>query len=98
MQDLIFAEDSSGKHKGKIVISKRGRRQLRKYLYLAVVHLVTNNPAFQSWHEHNVQVKKMKKSRSIFKLIGKLARILIGISRSKDHFDPTIAMPLKEAA
>jgi transposase len=95
---LNLAEDSSGKHKGKIVISKRGRRQLRKYLYLAVVHLVTNNPAFRSWHDHNVQVKKMKKNRSIFKLIGKLARILIGISRSKGHFDPTIAMPLQEAA
>jgi transposase len=40
----------------------------------------------------------MKKNRSIFKLIGKLARILVGMSRSKDHFDPTIAMPLQEAA
>lgn len=95
---LNLAEDSSGKHKGKIVISKRGRRQLRKYLYLAVIQLVANNPAFREWHYHNVHVKKMKKHRSIFKLIGKLTRIMVGMVRHQEKFSPSKAAPLQQAA
>ena len=34
---------------------------------------------FRQLHENNVQVKQMKKQQSVFKLLGKLARIIIGI-------------------
>ncbi|KRF43890.1 IS110 family transposase [Paenibacillus sp. Soil787] len=95
---LNLAESTSGKKKGQIVISKRGRRQLRKYLYLAVIGLVANNPAFKQWHETNVQVKKMKKMRSIFKLIGKLARILVAMAHSGEAFQGEKAVALKVAA
>ncbi|MBA2944239.1 IS110 family transposase [Paenibacillus sp. CGMCC 1.16610] len=83
---LNLVNQSSGKHQGKVTISKRGRRQLRKYLYIAVLTLVNNHPSFQQWHLHNVQVLKMKKYRSIFKLIGKLARILIGMVKGQKEF------------
>ena len=95
---LNLAESTSGKKKGQIVISKRGRRQLRKYLYLAVIGSVANNPAFKQWHETNVQVKKMKKIRSIFKLIGKLARILVAMANSGETFQGDKAVALKVAA
>lgn len=95
---LSLAEDTSGKRKGQMVISKRGRRQLRKYLYLAVMNLVANTPAFRAWHEHNVKNLKMKKQRSIFKLIGKLARILVGMARTGDTFNPDKASPLPARA
>lgn len=91
---LGLAESSSGKRKGQIVLSKRGRRQLRKYLYLAVIGLVSNHEAFKRWHSHNVQTLKMKKQHSIFKLIGKLARILVGLARSQEAFDAHKANPL----
>jgi transposase len=84
---LNLCESTSGKHKGKIVLSKRGRRQLRKYLYIAMLGLVSNHPAFKQWHAHNIGTLKMKKQRSIFKLIGKLARILIALARSGESFD-----------
>ncbi|ACT03204.1 IS110 family transposase [Paenibacillus sp. JDR-2] len=85
---LNLAESSSGRRKGKIVLSKRGDSALRKYLYLATVQLVWNNPVFRHLHEHNVQEKKMKKQQSIFKLIGKLARILVGIVQRGEKFTP----------
>ncbi|WP_420831214.1 hypothetical protein [Paenibacillus lignilyticus] len=47
-----------------------------------------NNPEFQAMHAHNVQVKKMKKMRSIMKLFGKLARILVGMARSREAYNP----------
>ncbi|WP_369405542.1 transposase [Aneurinibacillus tyrosinisolvens] len=90
---LNLAESMSGKRKGQIVLSKRGDATLRKYMYLATTQLVANNPAFKQWHEHNVEVKHMKKQRSIFKLVGKLARILIGIVQHGEAFSPDKAAP-----
>jgi transposase len=75
---LNLAECTSGKFKGQIKLSKRGDSALRKYLFLAVISLVRQHPDFKRWHAQN-QAKGMKKRESIFKLIGKLAHILIGM-------------------
>ncbi|MFY4777461.1 IS110 family transposase [Metabacillus sp. RGM 3146] len=85
---LHLAEASSGKWKGQIVISKRGRSRLRRFLYLATMSLVMNNPEFKALHSHNVKVKKLKKMKSIMKLIGKLARIFVGIARRNESYSP----------
>ena len=93
---LHLAEASSGKWKGQIVISKRGRSRLRRFLYLDVLSLVMNNPEFKALHFHNVKVKKMKKMKSIMKLIGKLARIFVGIARRNEPYCPEKVQPLTE--
>ncbi|MEH7419497.1 IS110 family transposase [Neobacillus drentensis] len=95
---LHLAEASSGKWKGQIVISKRGRSRLRRFLYLATMSLVVNNPEFQALHSHNVKVKKMKKMKSIMKLVGKLARIFVGISRRNEAYCPDKIKPLSTLA
>ncbi len=86
MAGLNLAERSSGKYKGKIKLSKRGSSKLRKQLFLAVLHLVKNNPTFREWHQFNVQTKGMKKMQSIMKLMGKLTRILVAMARKKEIF------------
>jgi transposase len=94
---LHLAEASSGKWKGQIVISKRGRSRLRRFLYLATMSLVMNNPEFKAVHSHNVKVKKIKKMKSIMKLIGKLARIFVGIARRNESYCPKkvqVSIPL----
>ncbi|MDM5291769.1 IS110 family transposase [Peribacillus simplex] len=94
---LHLAEASSGKWKGQIVISKRGRSRLRRFLYLATMSLVMNNPEFKAIHSHNVKVKKIKKMKSIMKLIGKLARIFVGIARRNESYCPNkvqVSIPL----
>ena len=83
---LHLAEASSGKWKGQIVISKRGRSRLRRFLFLATMSLVANNTEFKALHTHNVKVKKIKKMKSIMKLVGKLARIFVGISRRNESY------------
>ena len=95
---LNLAEASSGKWKGQIVISKRGRSRLRRYLFLATMSLVANNPEFKELHAYNVKVKKMKKMNSIMKLIGKLARILVRIARSNESYCPEKVHPLTSIA
>jgi transposase len=95
---LNLAEASSGKWTGQMVISKRGRSRLRRFLFMATMSLVTNNPEFRAMHSHNVEVKKMKKMRSIMKLCGKLARILVGMARSGQAYTPHKTLPLQQAA
>lgn len=85
---LHLAEASSGKWKGQIVLSKRGRSRLRRCLYLATMSLIMNNPEFKTIHAHNVKVKKIKKMKSVMKLIGKLARMLVGMSRRNESYCP----------
>ncbi|MEH7383369.1 IS110 family transposase [Bacillus sp. JJ1533] len=86
---LHLAEASSGKWKGQIVISKRGRSRLRRFLCLATMSLVMNNDEFKALHTHNVKVKKMKRMKSIMKLIGKLARIFVGIAKRNEEYCPS---------
>jgi transposase len=82
---LNLAERRSGKFVGQIKLSKRGDSALRKYLYLGMVSLVGQHPDFKRWHARN-QAKGMSKQASIFKLIGKLARILIGMIRHGETY------------
>jgi transposase len=95
---LPLSEASSGKWKGQIVISKRGRSRLRRFLYLATISLVVNNAEFKAIHSNNVKVKKMKKMKSIMKLVGKLARIFVGIARNNESYCPEKVQPLTELA
>ncbi|WP_340003749.1 IS110 family transposase [Paenibacillus sp. FSL K6-0276] len=95
---LNLAESTSGKRKGQIIISKRGDSSLRKYLYLATIQLIGINPIFQELHQHNVQVKHMKKQQSVFKLVGKVARILIGMVHRAETFSPEKASYLVSQA
>jgi transposase len=95
---LHLAEASSGKWKGQIVLSKRGRSRLRRYLYLATMSLVMNNPDFNQLHSHNVKVKKMKKMKSIMKLLGKLARILVAIAKHNESYCSEKVQPLTPIA
>lgn len=91
---LHLAEASSGKWKGQIVLSKRGRSRLRRFLYLATMSLVMNNPDFKELHSNNVNVKKMKKMKSIMKLINKFARILVGMARKNESYISDKVKPL----
>jgi len=79
-------------------ISKRGRSRLRRFLFMATMSLVMNNPEFRTLHANNVYVKKMKKMRSIMKLCGKLARILGGMARTGQAYISQKALPLQQAA
>jgi transposase len=84
---LNLAECTSGTFKGKIKISKRGDRALRKHLYLAMLQLVRHHADFRRWHERNLQ-KGMSKQKSIFKLMGKLARMVVGMVRKGEMYRP----------
>jgi transposase len=95
---LNLAEASSGKWTGQMKISKRGRSRLRRFIFMMAMSLVANNPEFKAMHAYNVEVKKMKKMRSLMKLCGKLARVLVGMARSGEAYNPSKTMPFQRAA
>jgi transposase len=95
---LHLAEASSGKWKGQIVLSKRGRSRLRRFLFMATMALVMNNPEFKALHSTNVKMKKMKRIKSIMKLCGKLARILVGMARNGLDYTPEKVLPITQIA
>lgn len=85
---LNLTEASSGKWKGQMALSKRGRPRLRHFLYLMTMCMVMSNQEFKALHQYNVQVKKIKKMKSIMKLCGKLARLLVGLARGEEAYNP----------
>jgi len=95
---LNLAEASSGKWTGQMKISKRGRSRLRRFIFMMTMSLIANNPEFKAMHVYNVQVKKMKKMRSLMKLCGKLARILVGMARSNEAYNPQKTKPIQLVA
>jgi transposase len=49
---LNLKENSSGKHKGKTTISKRGRKRLRTILFQGILPLVATNEEFKKLHQY----------------------------------------------
>jgi transposase len=95
---LHLSEASSGKWKGQIILSKRGRSRLRRFLFIATMSLIMNNPEFQAIHSKNVKEKKLKKMKSVMKLCGKLARVLVGMARSGTEYVPERVFPISQQA
>ncbi|MFE9279605.1 IS110 family transposase [Paenibacillus glucanolyticus] len=90
---LNLAEASSGKWRGKMVLSKRGRSRLRHFLYLMTMSMVMTNPEIQASHRYNVEEKKLKKMKSIMKLCGKVARMLVALAKNSTTYDPVKVFP-----
>jgi transposase len=81
MAGLSLRENSSGKHKGKTTISKRGRKRLREGLFRVMIPLLANNEAFQAMHRKNLtrEQNPLNKMQSIIALCGKLVRVIYAI-------------------
>ncbi len=90
---LNLAEASSGKWRGKMVLSKRGRPRLRHFLYLMTMCMVMTNPEVRASHRYNVEEKKLKKMKSIMKLCGKVARMLVALAKNSTTYDPVKVSP-----
>lgn len=84
---LHLSENSSGTYRGQVKITKRGRPGLRKILFITVFQMVSVNPEFRALHQHNKRVKNMTGMKSILKLCGKLARMLVAMSKSRSDYD-----------
>ena len=86
---LSLREHSSGKFKGQTRITKRGRKRLRRALYLAIRPLVAHNPTFKTLHQYYTKRpdRPLKKQQSLIALCCKLLRVLFVIGQKQCEFD-----------
>src|SRR5699024_10852641 len=70
-------ENSSGKHKGRTSISKRGRRKLRRLLFQAVLPLIRSNEDFRQVYTYYSTRKDnpLKGTQAVIAVGCKLIRI-----------------------
>ena len=88
---LNLKETSSGKHKGRTTISKRGRRRLRSLLFKAILPMVAKNNEFKMIHKYYTKRKEnpLKKKQSLIALMGKLIKIIYTLITKKIEYDPS---------
>lgn len=81
MAGLSLKENSSGKHRGKTTISKRGRKRLREGLFRVIIPMLATNTEFRALHQRNLTrtTNPLNKMQSIIALCGKLVRVLYAI-------------------
>ena len=89
MAGLSLKENSSGKHKGKTTISKRGRKRLREGLFRVMIPMLASNAEFKAMHHRNLTRDKnpLKKMQSIVALCGKLVRIVYALLTKGCKYD-----------
>jgi len=87
---LAIRENSSGKHKGRTSISKRGRARLRAILFRAAIVLVAKNPEFKEIHQYFTTRTNnpLKKKQSIIAMSCKLIRVFHTIATKGCAYNP----------
>lgn len=100
---MNLREESSGKHKGKTRLSKRGRKRLRHTLFKAMITVLATNTEFREIHRRNItrEGNPLSKMQSIFALCGKLIRVFYAILKKGIEYDPsklTLESPSMKAA
>lgn len=86
---LELVENSSGKHKGKSRISKRGRRKLRRVLYQVMIPLLARNNEFRSIYDYYVtRVKNpLKRRQAMVAVSCKLIRVFYAVLTKGVDYD-----------
>ena len=87
---LELKENSSGKHRGRTSISKRGRKRLRKILFQVMLPMIQNNAEFREVYEHFAvrQKNPLKGKQAIIAAGCKLIRVFYAILKHGTEYDP----------
>ena len=84
---LDLFEISSGKHKGKLRISKRGRSLLRKALYFASLNMVGKNGIFYQQYQR-YRVKGNPGPKALTAIGKKLLRVIFAMVKNNTLYQP----------
>lgn len=102
---LNLVENSSGKHKGKTTISRRGRKRLRHSLFFSIIAMLGKNQEFRLLHQRNLmrESNPLNKMQSVIALCGKLIRVFFvlltkGVDYSPEKMLGDMGQSIKVAA
>ena len=88
---LNLVENSSGNHKGKTTISKRGRSLLRSILYRMAFTMVNKNEEIKELYKYLTTRKdnQLKKKQAIIATIGKILQIIYAVVTKNEEYKAT---------
>ena len=88
---LNLVENSSGNHKGKTTISKRGRSLLRSILYRMAFTMVSKNKEIKELYKYLTTRKEnqLKKKQAIIAVIGKIIQIIYAVVTKNEEYKAT---------
>ena len=88
---LNLVENSSGTHKGKTTISKRGRSLLRSTLYKMAFTMVGQNNEIKELYKYLTTRKEnqLKKKQAIVAVIGKILQIIFAVATKNEEYEAT---------
>ena len=91
---LDIKETSSGKHKRKTTISKRGRKRLRALLFQGIMPLAAKNEEFKELHAYYTtrSGNPLQKKQSLVLLGCKLIRIFFALLSKGVAYNPVKMM------
>ncbi len=98
---LDLFEISSGKHKGRCRISKRGRSLLRKILYFAAINVVRKGGILHKQYQGYLK-RGMVKMKALIAVVRKLFSIIFALVRDHreyvENYNETSKLPIKKYA
>ncbi len=94
---LDLYEVSSGKHRGKLRISKRGRPLMRKLLYLAALSAVRKGGAMHEWYQRALG-RGMKKTKALVAVSRKLLAVIFALVRDHSVYIENYQKPVYQEA
>lgn len=94
---LDLYEVSSGKHRGKLRISKRGRPLMRKLLYLAALSTVRKGGVMHEWYQRAL-ARGMKKMKALVAVSRKLLCVIFALVRDHSAYVADYQKPIYQEA
>lgn len=94
---LDLYEVSSGKHRGKLRISKRGRPHMRKLLYLAALSAVRKGGVMHEWYQRAL-ARGMKKTKALVAVSRKLLTVIFALVRDHSVYVENYQKPIFQEA
>ena len=73
---LNLKEHSSGTHKGRLKLTKRGTSLARKYLYFAACRLIQSDPIAAAWYQRKVERDGGTRMKALVAMMRKLTKAL----------------------
>lgn len=87
---LNIFEISSGKHKGRRRISKRGRAILRRHLFFAALRMTNSKGIFRGYYLRLTETNHMLKMKAMVAISRKLMTVIFAIVRDGSEYDERI--------
>jgi transposase len=81
---LNLKERSSGRHKGRLKITKRGSGRARRWLYFVVLRFIQHDAVVKAWYERKIARDGGVKMKALIAIMRKLAAGLWHVARGNE--------------